>query len=171
MMLSDASLPTTARILASKPLYVLGGAAQLIVYTCDIGVALIFYELLKPVSRNVALFATLFRLVFVAIASANMFNHFAPLIFLSGAAYLSPFKPDQLQALALVFIRLRTFGFDVALVFFGFHCLLVGYLIFRSTSPPHSGRRAGDWGNRLCRQHFGDCISTQYWSPYIAKPS
>jgi hypothetical protein len=107
----------------------------------------------------------------VAIASANMFNHFAPLIFLSGAAYLSPFKPDQLQALALVFIRLRTFGFDVALVFFGFHCLLVGYLIFRSTSPPHSGRRAGDWGNRLCRQHFGDCISTQYWSPYIAKPS
>jgi len=136
MMLGDAALPTTARILASKPLYVLGGAAQLIVYTCDIGVALIFYELLKPVSRNVALLATFFRLVFVAIASANMFNHFAPLIFLSGAAYLSAFKPDQLQALALVFIRLRTFGFDIALVFFGFHCLLVGYLIFRSTFFP-----------------------------------
>jgi hypothetical protein len=117
MMLGDAALPTTARILASKPLYVLGGAAQLIVYTCDIGVALIFYELLKPVSRNVALLATFFRLVFVAIASANMFNHFAPLIFLSGAAYLSAFKPDQLQALALGFIRLRTFGFDIALVF------------------------------------------------------
>ena len=65
-----------------------------------------------------------------------MFNHFAPLIFLSGAAYFSVFKPDQLQALALVFIRLRTFGFDVALVFFGFHCLLVGYLIFRSTFFP-----------------------------------
>jgi Domain of unknown function (DUF4386) len=136
MMLADAALPTTARILASKPLYVLGGAAQLIVYTCDIGVALIFYELLKPVSRNIALLATFFRLVFVAIASANMFNHFAPLIFLSGAAYLSAFKPDQLQALALGFIRLRTFGFDIALVFFGFHCLLVGYLIFRSTFFP-----------------------------------
>lgn len=136
MMLGDAALPTTARILASKPLYVLGGAAQLIVYTCDIGVALIFYELLKPVSRNVALLATFFRLVFVAIASANMFNHFAPLIFLSGAAYLSAFKPDQLQALALVFIRLRTFGFDIALLFFGFHCFLVGYLIFRSTFFP-----------------------------------
>ncbi len=136
MMLGDAALPTTARILASKPLYVLGGAAQLIVYTCDVGVALIFYELLKPVGRNVALLATFFRLVFVAIASANMFNHFAPLIFLSGAAYLSAFKSDQLQALALVFIRLRTFGFDIALVFFGFHCLLVGYLIFRATFFP-----------------------------------
>lgn len=105
-------------------------------YACDVGVALIFYELLKPVSRSLALLATFFRLVFVAIASANMLNHFAPLIFLSGADYLSAFKPDQLQALALVFIRLRTFGFDIALVFFGFHCLVVGYLLFRSTFFP-----------------------------------
>jgi hypothetical protein len=65
-----------------------------------------------------------------------MLNHFAPLIFLSGTDYLSAFKPDQLQALALVFLRLRTFGFDIALVFFGFHCLLVGYLIFKSTFFP-----------------------------------
>ena len=78
MMLGDAALPTTAKILASKHLYVLGGAAQLIVYTCDIGVALIFYELLRPVSRSLALLATFLRLVFVAIASANIFNHFAP---------------------------------------------------------------------------------------------
>src|SRR5258708_35782015 len=82
MMLGDAALPTTARILASKPLYVLGGRRLMIKNTCDIGVALIFYELLKPVSRNVALLAKFFRLVFVAITSANMFNHVAPLIFL-----------------------------------------------------------------------------------------
>jgi hypothetical protein len=136
MMLDDAALPTAAKIAGSKHLYVLGGAAQLIVYACDVGVALIFYELLKPVSRSVALLATFFRLVFVAIASANMLNQFAPLIFLSGADYLSAFKPDQLQALALVFIRLRTFGFDIALVFFGFHCLVLGYLLFRSTFFP-----------------------------------
>lgn len=81
MMIGDAALPTTARILASRPLYVLGGAAQFIVDTCDIGVALIFYELFKTVRRNVALLATFFRLVFVAIASANMFNHFCAVNF------------------------------------------------------------------------------------------
>jgi hypothetical protein len=113
MMRGDAGLPTTAQILASKPLYVFGGAAQLVVGACDIGVALIFYGLLKPVSRGLALLAAFFRLVFVAIASANVFNHFAPLLLLSGAAYLNAFKPDQLQALALVFIRLRTIGFDI----------------------------------------------------------
>ena len=136
MMLGDGALPTTAKILASKPLYVLGGAAQLIVYTCDIGVALILYDLLKPVSRGISLLATVFRIVFVAVASANMFNHFAPLIFLSGAAYLSSFNPEQLQALALAFIKLRTFGFDIALVFFGLHCLVVGCLLFKSTFFP-----------------------------------
>ncbi|HEY3990520.1 MAG TPA: DUF4386 domain-containing protein [Acidobacteriaceae bacterium] len=132
MMLGEAALPTAGKILASKPLYVLGGVAQLVVYASDTGVALIFYELFKPVSRTLALLATFFRLVFVAVASANMFNHFVPLIFLSGADYLKGFKPDQLQALALASLRLRVFGFDIALVFFGFHCLVVGYLLFES---------------------------------------
>ncbi len=136
MMLGYAALPTAAQIVASKPMYILGGAAQLIVYACDVGVALVFYDLLKPVSRRVALLATFFRLVFVAIASTNMLNHFAPLIFLSGADFLTAFTPSQLQALAFAFIRLRTFGFDIALVFFGFHCILVGYLLFRSTFLP-----------------------------------
>lgn len=136
MMLGDASLPTVAKILASKPLYALGGVAQLMVYACDVGVALIFYELLKPVSRSTALLATFFRLVFVALAGANMINHFAPLVLLSGADYLNAFSPEQLRALALASIRLRTFGFDIALVFFGFHCLIVGCLLFRSTFFP-----------------------------------
>ena len=127
---------TAGKILASKSLYSLGGAAELIVNACDIGVALIFYELLKPVSRELSLFAVFFRLVFAAIASANVLNHFAPLLLMSGADYLTAFNPDQLRALAVTFIRLHTIGFDIALVFFGFHCVAVGYLFFRSTFFP-----------------------------------
>lgn len=127
---------TAAKILASKSLYSLGGAAELIVYACDIGVALIFYELLKPVSRELSVLAVFFRLAFVAIASANVLNHFAPLLLMSGAEYLTAFNPDQLRALAVTFIRLHTIGFDIALVFFGFHCVVAGYLFFRSTFFP-----------------------------------
>jgi hypothetical protein len=136
MMRGHAALPTAAQILASKPSYVLGGAAQLFLGACDIGVALIFYQLLKPVSRSLALLAALFRLVFVAIANANVLNHFAPLLLLNDPEYLKVFSSDQLQALALVFIRLRTIGLDIALVFFGFHCVVLGYLLFRSTFLP-----------------------------------
>jgi Domain of unknown function (DUF4386) len=95
MMLGDASLPTPAKIMASRSLYALGGASQLMVYACDVGVALVFYELLKPVNRSVALLAAFFRLIFVAVASANIINHFAPLVLLSGADYLSAFIPGS----------------------------------------------------------------------------
>jgi hypothetical protein len=136
LMRGDAALPTVARILAAKQLYILSGAAQLFLGACDVGVALLLYELLKPVSRSLARLAAFFRLVFVAIANANVLNHFAPLMLLGGSEYLNAFRPDQLQALALMFLRLRTVGFDIALVFFGVHCVLVGYLIFRSTFFP-----------------------------------
>ena len=98
--------------------------------------ALIFYQLFKPVSTGLALLAALFRLVFVGIANANVLNHFAPLLILNDPQYLKAFSSDQLQALALVFIRLRTLGLDIALVFFGFQCLVLGYLLFRSTFFP-----------------------------------
>ena len=55
---------------------------------------------------------------------------------MSGAEYLASFNPDQLRTLAVTFIRLHTIGFDIALVFFGFHCVMVGYLFFRSIFFP-----------------------------------
>ena len=39
-------------------------------------------------------------------------------------------------AVALMFVKLNTYAFDVYLVFFGFWCVLIGYLIFTSTFLP-----------------------------------
>ena len=128
---------TAVRIQGSKLLYSLGGSAELITYACDIGVAMIFYELLKPVSRSLALLAMSFRLVFDAIACTNVLIHFAPLLLMSDAANQLAFKPDQLRALAATFIRLHSIGFDISLVFFGFHYVVAGYLFFKSTFFPH----------------------------------
>jgi uncharacterized protein DUF4386 len=131
---SDAAA-TAANILAREPLYRLGGAAVLIYLACDTAVALIFYELFKPVSRSFALLAAFFRLLMVTILGVNLLNHFAPLVLLKGS-HLTAFTTDQLQALALVSLRMYAQGFNIALVFFGFHCVLIGSLIFRSTFLP-----------------------------------
>ena len=37
---------------------------------------------------------------------------------------------------ALLFVKLRVYSFDIHLVFFGFWCILIGYLIFRSSFLP-----------------------------------
>jgi hypothetical protein len=136
MTLSGGALAGIERIQASAPLYIVSGTAQLLILACDIIVALLFFELLKPVSRPISLLAAWFRLIFTAIAGANLFNHFAVLLALNGTPYLSANQVDQSQALALFFLKLRTIGFDVALVFFGVHCVLLGHLLFRSTFFP-----------------------------------
>ena len=127
---------TAANILTHQSLYRLGGVAGLIALTCDTAVALIFYELLKPVSSALSLLAAFFRLMLVAIMAVNSLNYFAPLAFLGDARFLTAFKMDQLQALAFVSQSSYAQGYHISLVFFGFHCLLIGYLIDRSAFFP-----------------------------------
>jgi uncharacterized protein DUF4386 len=127
---------TATNILAHEPLYRMGVAAVLIYLLCDIVVALLLYELLKPVSRSLSLLASFFRLAMVALLGANLLNLSAPLVLLKGAPFLTAFKSDQLQSLALVSLNLYAQVYFISLLFFGFHCLLIGYLIYRSTFLP-----------------------------------
>jgi hypothetical protein len=127
---------TATNILASEPLWRLGVAALLVMLACDVAVAVIFYVLFKPVNRSVALLGCAFRLVMTAILGVNMLARVAPLLLLRDTASLAAFGTDQLQTLALLSVRLFEQGFIVALVFFGLHCLAIGWLIFRSAFLP-----------------------------------
>jgi len=49
---------------------------------------------------------------------------------------LNVFSPGQLQALALLFLKVNDRGAGIALAFFGFYALLTGYLIIKSTFLP-----------------------------------
>ena len=52
---------------------------------------------------------------------------------------------EQLQALALLLLKVNAQGAGMALVFFGFYALLKGYLIFKSTFLPRSWACSGCW--------------------------
>ena len=49
---------------------------------------------------------------------------------------MSVFTVEQLQALALLLLKLQAQAYNIGLVFFGFYCILIGYLIFRSLFLP-----------------------------------
>jgi hypothetical protein len=98
--------------------------------------ALLIYVLLKPVNRSLALLAAFFVLVACAMQALTSLLYLAPLLILQGGSSLSAFTAEQLQALALIFLKLNTYAFRIDLVFFGFWCVLTGYLIFRSTFLP-----------------------------------
>jgi hypothetical protein len=132
----DAGLPSPAAILAAKPQYIASAIAQLIVGGCDIGVAVLLYKLMKPVGKAASLLMASLRIVFVAIANAALYFHFKALFVLTNPALAHSCNPEQIHALALHALRLRATGLDIALVFFGLHFLVLGYLILRSTFLP-----------------------------------
>ncbi|OLD62100.1 MAG: hypothetical protein AUI33_13820 [Ignavibacteria bacterium 13_1_40CM_2_61_4] len=127
---------TATNILASESLFRLAFAANLIAGVCYMGVTVLLYGLLKPVSRTISLLAAFFGLAGVAIGSATSLTNLAILVLLGDGQYSSAFTTSQLQAMALMSLRLYLQGFNISMVFFGFQCFLIGYLIVRSTFLP-----------------------------------
>ena len=127
---------TATSILAHESLFQLGFTANLVQFACYIAVTGLLYDLMRPVSRRLSLIAALFSIVGCTIGVVSCVFEIAPLTVLGGSQYLNVFNVEQLQSLALLFIKLYGQCFNISFVFFGFYCLLIGYLIFRSTFLP-----------------------------------
>src|SRR5947208_12332095 len=117
-------------------LFELGFTVYLIEMACQIAITALFYDLLKPAGRSVSLVAAFLGLAGCVIKTLSRLFYIAPLFILGGAHYLSVFSTEQLQALALLFLKVNDHGAAIALAFFGFYALLTGYLIVRSTFLP-----------------------------------
>jgi hypothetical protein len=127
---------TAGNIMASAPLFRIGFASDLIMVICDIGIALAFYVLLRPINRALALLAAFFRMAQAAILGINLLNHFTALLLLNGAGYLKAFETDQLQALVLLFLNMHAHGYLISGVFFACSLLVLGYLFFKAEYFP-----------------------------------
>jgi hypothetical protein len=128
----DNATITATNILDSEFWYRFGFVSELLMLICDIGVTTILYILLKDTSRNLSLLSTLFRVASIIILSVTALTHYAALSFLKGSGYLDVFTSSQLNAFALLSIRLHGTGYNVSLLFFGFHLIILGYLIYQS---------------------------------------
>ena len=133
---------TATNILTHSRLFELGFTVYLVEMACQIVFTALFYELLKPAGRNVSLVAAFLGLAGCVVKTFSRLFYIAPLFILGGAPYLSVFSREQLQALALLFLKVNDRGAGIALAFFGFYAALTGYLIVRSTFLP---RFLGVW--------------------------
>jgi hypothetical protein len=136
LIVSGDATATAERIRASEFLWRVGIAGELLLLICAVALTLIFYVLLRPVSRNLALLAAFFNLVSIALEAAASLHLMATLFSLANSNYLRVLDPKQLDALAYLSIKSHEYGFGVSLIFFGCVCLVLGYLIFRSGYLP-----------------------------------
>jgi|SRR5581483_4472643 len=132
LIVSGNAAATAANIKSMESLWRLGIASEYFLLVCAVSLTLIFYVLLRPVSRDLALLAAFFNLVSVAIEASTTLALAGALFPLGNAEYLRAFQPEQLYALASLSVRMHGYGFGIALIFFGCTCLVLGYLIFRS---------------------------------------
>ena len=137
LVVHDDPAATAANILAHQLLFRLGFAAQIVAQVLNIFLAVIFFDLFRVVSRSFARLVVFLMLTGTAIETVALLNRFAPMIILHGGNYLSAFNAEQLQGAAYASLQLYEFGFTTALVFFGFYCLSLGYLVFKSAFLPH----------------------------------
>lgn len=136
LVVSGDPTATANKIMNSEMLWRIGISVDLIMQICDLPLMLIFYLLLKPVNKNLALLTLLFNLIQTAVLVANKLNLLTALYLLGDATYLNTFNTDQLLTLSYLYIRLHDAGFGIGLIFFGFVCLIEGYLIFKSKYFP-----------------------------------
>lgn len=125
-------------ILSHETAYELGIGIGVISTVLYVVLTALFYVLLRPVNRTLALVMAFLNLVAMAVVASGSVFLLAPVAVLGGSSYLTVFDVKQLQALALLFLNLSAESGRVALGFSAFFQLVWGYLIFRSTFLPRA---------------------------------
>lgn len=136
IIVSGDATATAANIRSLESLWRFGIAGEFLLLICATVLTLILFALLRPVHRDLALLTVFFNLVTIAVEAVAALNLVAALFPLGNAGYLRAFEPEQLHAMASLAVKSHSYGFGVALIFFGCECLVLGYLIFRSSYLP-----------------------------------
>jgi hypothetical protein len=127
---------TAANIAADAGLFRVSIAADFIMILADVATGILFYVLLRPVNRTLALLAAFFRLAQSTVLGANLLNLLLVLELTGGADYLGTLGAEQTDALALFFMEAHATGYTLALIFFGVYLFLIGYLVMKAGYMP-----------------------------------
>jgi len=127
IIVSRNAAATAANLKSMESLWRFGIASEMFLGICTIALALILYVLLRPVNRDLALLATFFSLIAIAVEIAYSLQLVEALYPLGNAAYLKAFTPEQFYAMSSLSIKAHGDGFGIALLFFGCFFPIAGF--------------------------------------------
>lgn len=127
---------TAANITENEFVFRLGFVSDLVMAMSDVGLALLFYLLLRPVNQGLSLLAAFFRLAQASVLGINLLHYYLPLLLLGDGNHVSGFSGEQLNSLSLFFLNTHSYGYLISGVFFGISCIILGHLMYKSISFP-----------------------------------
>lgn len=154
---------TVETLLASETMFRLGIVAETVIVLVEIVVSALLYVLFRPVSRPLSLAAAFARFAQSILQAVNLFTAVPALLLLGGAGYLTVFEPALVNALVLLFLDANAFMILIWGLLFGFHLLLLGYLVYRSGFVPSVlGILLFIGGVGYLAQSYGHILAPQY---------
>jgi hypothetical protein len=125
-------MQTSNNIIANEQMFRIGVLSYWGDMLANVLIAFALYILLKPVNNTIAILAAGFRLVYVIIRSTALLNL---------VKVLDVLKPEgivlsEISTKVMHLLEADKAGYSYALIFFGFHVLLIGYLIVKSGYIP-----------------------------------
>ncbi|HVG34403.1 MAG TPA: DUF4386 domain-containing protein [Pyrinomonadaceae bacterium] len=137
VIVSGDAAATAGNIVASEFLFRAAIVSNLFSQVFLFFFGLIIYRLFKEVNKALATVFLTSVMMTVAIAVVNAFNSFGALLVLSQADYLKAFTTEQLNALAMIFLRLNnSFGQGLLEIFWVPFYFSFGLLIIKSRYLP-----------------------------------
>src|SRR5678816_1480293 len=110
---TDAAI-TARNITTHADLFRFGYTMYMIEMVAQTAMTMLFYELLKPVSRTGSLLAAVIGVVGCGIKALSRVFYVAPALVLDGSHYLSTFSAEQLHSIALLFYNVNEMGAAIA---------------------------------------------------------
>jgi Domain of unknown function (DUF4386) len=132
----DDAAATFDEIAGSESLFRAGIAAFVVVFVFDVVVSWAVYLALRPAGRTAAMLASGFRLVYAVVYGAAMGFLLVMVELVGDRPHLAAFEPGQREALVLLAHDGFNLTWLVALVAFGVHLALVGWILFSTGIAP-----------------------------------
>lgn len=132
MTVSGDMTASALNIIAAPALWNLGAFANLMLVVCALPLSWFLYLLLRPAGKDLIWLAMFFNLVSLAIETISKLSMILVMPVLTHPGYANAFQAEQVHALANMALKVHSVAFNVALIFFGFTCLVYGHLIFKS---------------------------------------
>jgi hypothetical protein len=127
---------TAQNILASEGLFRLSIVGDLLVYTTVIVLVWALYVVVRPVDRNLALLAVLFRIAENAVLCVATVNSLVVLRLLKGGDSLAALPAAERQSLAMLAISTQGLGMSVAFILLGLGSTVFAWLLLKSGYVP-----------------------------------
>jgi len=110
--------------------------ADVVAAALSVPLALLLYELFRPIDRLQSALMALFLLVSMPVSFVVALNYVAAQSLLSGVALVAAIPEMQRQALGTLFLTLHTHGVLAVEIFWGLWLLPFGWLVIRSRYLP-----------------------------------